>query len=58
MTKYQIIAKNARWAKVSVGDPYESMVMAQLHVLELEHLLTFVPGTEKVKLEIELVEAA
>lgn len=58
MTKYQIIAKNDKWAKVSVGDPYDFMTTAELHRLELESMLTLVPGAEKVRLEIEPVEAA
>lgn len=55
MTRYQIFATNPDGGLISVGDPYESMIEAELHAERLRDTLTKVPNAEKVVLTVEAV---
>lgn len=55
VTKYQIVATRDG-ARLTVGDPYDFMAVAELHAEDLRDKLRFVPNAEKTVLIVEPVE--
>ena len=56
MTKYQVVSDRAnREGRIKIGEPHESMMMAELHAMELRDLLHARRDTEAV-VSVELVD--